>query len=175
MDLMVEQTKLDGVLAITPPVFEDHRGRYVETYNERVYKEAGIGIDFIQDDISVSRHNVLRGIHGDATTWKLITCLEGAFYLVVVDCRPASAQFRQWQAFTLSENNRLQILVPAGFGNGHLVLSDRAIFHYKQNTDYDPTGQFTYRFDDPELGIWWPVKEPILSMRDDYGSFMEGA
>ena len=175
MSLIVKETKMDGVLEITPFVFEDHRGVYVETYNRELYAEHGITVDFVQDDISVSRKNVLRGIHGDAETWKLVSCLMGEFYLVVANCDRDSANFGQWQAFTLSEANRKQILIPPKHGNGHLILSDRAMFHYKQNTYYNPKGQFTYRFDDPELNIWWPTKTPMLSMRDEYGDWPEGS
>jgi dTDP-4-dehydrorhamnose 3,5-epimerase len=160
-------TKLESVLLIKPPtVFEDFRGHYVETYNRTLYAKAGIGMDFLQDDISVSRRHVLRGIHGDDKTWKLISCLQGSFYLVVINNDPASAQYRQWASFTLSDTNRLQVLVPPKFGNGHLVLSEQAIFHYKQTTEYDRAGQFTLLWNDPALKIWWPVQAPIVSERD---------
>lgn len=163
----VEKTKLDGVLLITPPtIFRDFRGEYVETYNERLYREAGIATKFAQDDISVSHRNVLRGIHGDRETWKLISCLYGEFFLAVVNWDTGSTQCRQWVTFTLSEENRLQVLVPPKFGNGHLVTSDRAIFHYKQSTEYNRKEQFTIAWNDPELNIPWPTDNPILSDRD---------
>jgi dTDP-4-dehydrorhamnose 3,5-epimerase len=163
----VSQTRLAGVLKITPPtIFEDFRGHYVETYNENLYQAAGIDVRFVQDDISVSSRNVLRGLHGDSSTWKLISCLEGRFYLVVIDWDPASPHYRHWEAFVLSEQNRQQILVPPRHGLGHLVLSERAIFHYKQSAYYDRASQFTLRWNDPALGIWWPVQTPILSRRD---------
>ena len=165
--MRVQQTSLDGVLVIEPPtVFEDFRGSYIETYNRRLYSEAGIDVDFIQDDISVSSRNVLRGIHGDDTTWKLISCLHGQFYLVVVNWDPESPQRGAWEGFTLSERNRLQVLVPPKHGNGHLVLSEQAIFHYKQSTEYERSGQFTLLWNDPRLGIWWPTQTPVLSRRD---------
>lgn len=160
-------TTLDSVRLIKPPtIFEDFRGHYVETYNERLYREAGIDQHFIQDDISVSRRHVLRGIHGDDKTWKLISCLQGSFYMVVINNDPQSAQYRKWTSFTLSETNRLQVLVPPKFGNGHVVMSEQAIFHYKQTTDYDRSGQFTLIWNDPALGLWWPVQNPIVSERD---------
>ena len=163
----VEKTALDGVLLITPPtLFEDWRGEYVETYNEQLYREHGIDVPFVQDDISVSDKHVLRGLHGDATTWKLISCLHGKFYLVVVNNDPDSSQYRKWTSFVLSDSNRKQVLIPPKFGNGHLVLSDKAIFHYKQNTYYDRAGQFTLLWNDPELGLWWPVPNPLVSRRD---------
>ena len=164
----VKRTKQKGVLLVTPPtVFEDFRGSYVETYNEALYKEAGIAVKFVQDDISVSTRNVLRGIHGDGETWKLISCLFGKFYLVVVNWDNSSSEYKSWQSFVLSDQNRLQVLVPPKFGNGHLVLSDQAIFQYKQNTYYNRAGQFTLLWNDPDLKIWWPEKSPILSQRDE--------
>jgi len=163
----VEKTALDGVLLITPPtLFEDWRGEYVETYNEQLYREHGIEVPFVQDDISVSDRHVLRGLHGDANTWKLISCLYGKFYLVVVNNDADSPQYRKWTSFVLSDVNRKQVLIPPKFGNGHLVLSDKAIFHYKQNTYYDRAGQFTLLWNDPDLGLWWPVPNPLVSRRD---------
>jgi dTDP-4-dehydrorhamnose 3,5-epimerase len=170
--IKVSQTELDGVLSIKPTVFEDFRGEYVEIYNDAFYKENGIDAKFIQDDISVSSKHVLRGIHGDAETYKLISCLYGKFYLVVVNCDKQSKDFSRWQSFVLSDKNRLQVLVPPKYGNAHLVLSNMTIFHYKQSTYYDRTKQFTYKWDDPRLNIWWPIKNPILSKRDQRGHFV---
>lgn len=171
--MQIEKTNLDGVLLIRLAPFEDFRGQYVETYNEAAYHENGISVKFIQDDISVSTRNVLRGVHGDAETWKLISCLHGSFYLMVVNNNSSSPQFRKWQGFTLSDTNRCQILVPPLFGNGHVVISEKAIFHYKQNTYYNPQGQFTIIWNDPEYGMWWPIKTPILSRRDEAGRFVD--
>lgn len=166
------KTDLPGVLLIKPEIFEDFRGQYVELYNEALYRGKGIDVKFIQDDISVSSRHVLRGIHGDRETWKLISCLHGMFYFVAVNCNEASPDFGRWQAFTLSEKNRRQVLVPPFFGNAHLVMSDEAVFHYKQSTDYDPSKQFTYKWNEPRFGIWWPIKNPILSARDECGRFV---
>jgi dTDP-4-dehydrorhamnose 3,5-epimerase len=166
--LEVIPTQLDGVKLIKPvTIFEDFRGFYIETYNEGIYNEAGIAVKFIQDDISISTQNVLRGIHGDSETWKLISCLHGKFYLVVINWDENSPQYGQWQAFTLSDTNHLQVLVPPKFGNGHLVLSDTAIFSYKQSSYYNRAGQFTLKWNDPALRIWWPIQNPILSQRDE--------
>ena len=169
--MKVSKTNLEGVLLIEVEVFEDHRGEYVEIYNEELFRKHGIDLAFIEDDISVSSQGVLRGIHGDDITWKLISCLHGRFYFVVVNCDRASSDFGKWQSFTLSDRNRLQVLVPPKYGNGHVVLSEKAIFHYKQTTTYDPKKQFTYTWDDPVLNIWWPIKNPILSWRDEFGRF----
>ena len=171
--MQVRKTKLDGVLVIKPEVFEDFRGQYVETYNEELYHKNGVSTKFVQDDISVSSRHVLRGIHGDAETWKLVSCMYGKFYLVVVNCDKDSPAFGKWESFVLSDTNRLQVLIPSKHGNGHVVLSDQAIFHYKQNTYYNPKGQFTYKWDDPQLKIWWPVKSPLISQRDELGRFVE--
>jgi dTDP-4-dehydrorhamnose 3,5-epimerase len=165
--IQITNTTLPGVLLIKPDVFEDHRGQYVETYNYNLYHDKGIDVKFVQDDISVSSHNVLRGIHGDFATWKLISCLYGRIYLTVIEVidRRYLGPY-SWEAFTLSDTNRLQVLVPPKYGVGHLVLSEKAIFHYKQSEFYNPNRQFTYHWNDPKLGIKWPVKDPILSVRD---------
>lgn len=166
-DLQVKSTSLKGVKLISPPTnFQDFRGSYVETYNKELYDEAGITEEFIQDDISTSSKHVLRGIHGDQDTAKLISCLYGSFYLVVVNQDKESDEFGKWESFTLSDTNRLQVLVPPKFGNGHLVLSDVAIFHYKQTTSYNRPSQFTILWDDPKFDFWWPISTPILSRRD---------
>lgn len=168
----VTKTEMDGVLIIRPSIFEDFRGEYVETYNDEEYKQKGITCKFIQDDISVSTRGVLRGIHGDGETWKLISCMYGKFYLVVVNCDTESPNFGKWQSVTLSDRNRWQVLVPPKHGNGHFVMSEMAIFHYKQTTYYNPRGQFTYTWNDPKLNIWWPTKTPIVSRRDEEGRFV---
>lgn len=165
--MKVSKTELKGVMLIEPDVFEDNRGYYVETFNEKLYAEHGISAKFIQDDVSVSKKDVLRGIHGDDKTWKLISCLYGEFFFAVVHCDPIADTFGKWKSFILSDKNRLQVLVPPKYGNGHLVLSDKTIFHYKQSTYYDPKSQFTYKWDDPRFNIPWPVKNPILSKRDE--------
>ncbi len=165
--LKVEKTKLDGVLVIHPPTqFEDFRGDYVELYNEELYRAAGIADHFVQDDYSTSTRHVLRGIHGDTKTVKLISCPYGKIYVVVVNNDPASPQFRQWQSFTLSDRTRFQVYIPPKFGNAFLVMSDVAVFHYKQTQYYDRPGQFTIRWNDPAYKLWWPVQTPILSERD---------
>lgn len=165
--LEIRETSLKGVKLIVPPtIFEDFRGSYVETYNRDVYKAGGITEDFIQDDISTSTKGVLRGIHGDPQTTKLVSCLQGSFYLVVVNNDESSDEFGKWESFTISDQNRLQVLIPPKFGNGHLVLSENAIFHYKQTTAYNRESQFTIMWDDPKHNIWWPIKNPILSRRD---------
>lgn len=167
--IKAEKTSLEGVLKFKLDIFEDHRGHYIETYNEKLYKEQGVDIKFVQDDASMSIRGVLRGIHGDNETWKLISCLYGVIYAVVVNCDTDSKQCGKWESFLLAESNGLQVLVPPKHGVAHLVLSDKAIFHYKQSSYYNREKQFTYRYDDERFGIWWPVKDPILSKRDEEG------
>jgi len=165
--MKVEKTKLDGVLLITPPIMaEDFRGTNTEIYHKELYYQNGIKTNFILDSVSTSRKNVLRGIHGDDRTTKLISCLHGCIYFVVLNCDATSPQFGMWQSFTLSEQNRQQVLVPPNFGNGHLVMSDHCVFHYKLNAYYDRNSQFTIRWNDSGHNIWWPIKNPILSERD---------
>lgn len=170
--MIVEPTSLAGVLLIKPDIFEDFRGVYVETYNEKEYHGHGIPQKFVQDDISTSTRGVLRGLHGDAETWKLISCMYGKLYFVVANCDETSTDFGKWQSFILTDANRYQVLVPPKYGNGHLVLSEMAIFHYKQSTYYAPENQFSYRWDDPRLNIWWPLQSPLLSQRDEGGKMI---
>jgi dTDP-4-dehydrorhamnose 3,5-epimerase len=170
--MKVEKTALEGVLLIKPEVFEDHRGEFFELYNEKLYKESGIKVDFVQDDLSVSSKGVLRGLHGDTVTTKLLTCILGRIYMVVVDCNEKSPSFGKWISLTLTEKNRHQLLVPPLYGLGHLALTDRIAMNYKQSSYYDPKGQFTYKWDDPRFKIWWPVKTPVLSQRDESGGYV---
>lgn len=170
----VSKTNLENVLLFKPYIFEDFRGIYAETYNEKEYTSAikeitGQEVKFVQDSMSRSTKNVLRGIHGDPETWKLIDCPKGKIYVVIANCDSDSKNFGKWQSFDLSESNMNQILVPPKFGTSHLILSDEAIFHYKQSTYYNPDvlKQFTYRFDDSRFNIWWPIRNPILSKRDE--------
>lgn len=165
--LQIEETSLFGVLQILPPTdFVDHRGRYLELYNQGLFFESGIKIEFPQDDISVSKRNVLRGIHGDNKTWKLVTCVYGSIHLIVVNNDSHSDEFRKWQSFLITEANRIQILIPPMFGNGHLVMSDSAVFHYKQSEYYEPDTQFTINWSNPIYNFDWPTRNPILSKRD---------
>ena len=166
-ELEVKSCKLEGVKIIKPSThFEDFRGQYIETYNKKMFHEAGIETEFVQDNFSLSSQYVLRGIHGDHHTWKLVSCIYGKFYLVVVNYDPSSFQYKKWESFTLSDTNRLHVLIPPLFGNAHLVLSKEAVFHYKQSSYYDRSSQFTLLWDDPELNIWWPISPQMISQRD---------
>ena len=165
--MKIEKTDLEDVLLIKPSTnFEDFRGTYIETYNRESFERNNINLDFIQDDISRSRKNVLRGLHGDYKTTKLVSCIYGSFYLVVVNNKKDHHQYKKHCTFSLSDRNSLQILIPPGFANGHLVMTDEAIFHYKQTTLYDRNSQFTLKWDDPDLDIFWPKQFPVQSKRD---------
>ena len=120
----------------------------------------------------MSMKNVLRGIHADSDCFKLISCVYGKIYLVVVDCDEKSPNFGQYVSFILTGTNGYQVLVPPMHGVAHLVISDFAVFHYKQSLTYDPARQKTYRFDDERFKIWWPVKNPIISERDERGEYV---
>jgi len=144
--------------------FTDYRGDLYTTW-----KEGDFDLKFNHDKVSTSRKNVLRGIHGDSKSWKLVTCLYGDIYFVIVDNRETSETFLKWDSMTLNSSNKKQVLVPPGVGNGFLVMSDQCVFHYKwayTGTYADVDEQFTIKWDDPIIGIDWPIDNPILSRRD---------
>lgn len=169
------KSDLLGLTVIRPKILEDYRGCFVETFNRKTSDELGVDIPFVRDAISTSSRHVLRGLHYDDKTWKLIQCLAGRIYFVVVDMRPGAETRLRWEAFILSEGNRLQVLVPPLYANGHLVLSDSCVFHYKMSEYYDPPTEMTLKWDDPEVGIHWPIDRPILSPRDHFGCSKEAA
>jgi dTDP-4-dehydrorhamnose 3,5-epimerase len=174
MTLKVQDTNLHGVKLIQPSVFEDHRGSYVELYDTNTFLE-GVGreINFVQDDISVSRKDVLRGLHGDNRTTKLVTVLSGVGYALIADNRKESPTYKKWQSFILSGENRNQLLLPPGIGNSILAISENIVYYYKQDTHFIDGAQFTIKWDDPEWNFWWPIKTPILSMRDERGDYVK--
>jgi len=167
------------VVIIQPDVFYDFRGEYIETWNVETYKgfnskEYNKQLEWKQDDISTSIKYTLRGFHRDSNTWKLIQCVYGALYQVVVDNRPKSKNYLKWEAYALNDKNRTQILIPPGFGNAFLVLSDIAVFSYKQSTLYQgKEKQFTIKWDYPKVGAYWPIDNPILSERDIKAKYLK--
>lgn len=167
MKLQVENTELEGVKLITAPtIFDDFRGDYIEIFNKELYENAGIKVPFVQENYATSFRNVLRGIHGDDITTKLVKCIFGSVYVVIVNNDPSLPQYKKWVSFCLNSSNRKQVLVPPKFGTSYLVISDVAIFHYKQSSYYHQQQQFTVKWNDPEFGIWWPITNPITSKRD---------
>ena len=166
--LEVRPTKFPEVLVVVPDVFSDERGYFKEIFSQRKYEQLGIAASFVQDNLSCSRKGVLRGMHYDQRMAKLVQCLDGEVYDVVVDMREGSPTCKQWDAVELTGENHWQIFVPPGFAHGFLVLSDRAIVCYKQTALYDPSLERAISWCDPTVGIEWPLNgsRPLLSPKD---------
>ena len=157
---------IGGVEIIKPDVFTDYRGDLWTTWKKDEFK---VDLEFNHDKISTSRKHVLRGIHGDFKSWKLVTCLYGEIYFVILDNRKSSDTFGKWESMVLDDKNKKQVLLPPGVGNGFLVMSNHCVFGYKwsYNGNYpDVDDQFSIKWNDPELKITWPIETPILSQRD---------
>lgn len=161
-------TEIPDVIVIEPDVFGDERGFFMESWNRQRYRDAGITDDFVQDNFSLSRRGILRGMHfqNPKAQGKLVSALQGEVLDVAVDLRTASPTFKRWVAVVLSSENKRQMFVPPGFAHGFLVLSETALFHYKCTELYARAHERSFRWDDPEIGIAWPVREPVLSERD---------
>lgn len=168
MSLTVTTTSLPGVLVIEPRVFHDHRGFFLETYHQRKYLEAGITAVFVQDNLSHSRAETLRGLHYQLRRpqAKLISVLQGEIFDVAVDIRRGSPTFGQWVGVRLSAESRRQMFIPEGFAHGFCVLSETADVLYKCSDFYDPTDEYGILWSDPTIAIEWPVTKPILSDKD---------
>jgi dTDP-4-dehydrorhamnose 3,5-epimerase len=166
MQLIVQDTELNGVKRIVTDRFEDYRGELGGVYDEKLYYNAELTAKFTYDMVSMSYKNVLRGLHGDTETTKLVQCLYGTVYNVVINCDETSAEFGKWQGFILSDKNHHQLYIPPKHGNGVYVLSESCIYTYKM-TKAHSNNQFTYAWNDPRFGIRWPTNSPILAARDD--------
>ena len=166
--MKVTTCDLQGLLIIEPDVFGDNRGYFMESWNRQRYREAGLDFDFVQDNFSLSRRGTLRGLHfqNPFAQGKLVSVLQGEVFDVGVDIRRGSPTFGRWFGMTLSAENKRQFFLPPGFAHGFLVLSEMALFHYKCTDYYSPKAEQGFRWDDPEVGIKWPVENPILSQRD---------
>jgi dTDP-4-dehydrorhamnose 3,5-epimerase len=162
------ESKLDGLVVIEPDVFDDDRGFLVETYRNDLWHELGIEIEFVQHNHSRSDRNTLRGIHFQTAPGqaKLVRCSAGRIFDVAVDLRRDSPTFGQWEGHELDDSAHRQLLVPIGFGHGFCVLSGTADVDYQLSSYYDPATESGIAWDDPEVGIEWPVSEPLLSERD---------
>jgi dTDP-4-dehydrorhamnose 3,5-epimerase len=163
-------TRLDGLVLLAPPVFGDSRGFFLETFREDAWAREGVEGPFVQDNHSRSVRGTLRGIHFQTHPGqgKLVRCARGRVWDVVVDLRAGSPTFGEWEAVELSEENAHQLWIPVGFGHGFCVLSDVADFVYKCTAYYDAATESGIRFDDPAVGIEWPIshEEAIYSDRD---------
>ncbi len=158
---------LREVLLLRRKPIVDHRGSFRRVYSTAEYSEVGINEAFVEDNVSVSKRNVLRGLHFDFRLAKFVQVLIGEVFDVVVDIRPESKTYGAWSSFELSGERGEQLLVPRGFAHGFYVTSDSAVVSYKQTAFYDPQSEGQLRWNDPELGIAWPLESaPIVSEKD---------
>jgi len=164
----VIETRLPGVLILEPRSFRDDRGHFAETWQRERYREAGIEGDFVQDNLSFSRHGVLRGLHfqNPLPQGKLVSVLQGEVWDVAVDVRRDSPTFAQWVGVELSGSSLRQLWIPEGFAHGFVVTGDMALFSYKCTNPYSPEFERSLRWDDPYVGIDWPIPDPVLSEKD---------
>jgi len=166
MDL--ERLPLEGLVLIKPRVFADERGFFKETFRQRDYREAGIDLPFVQDNLSRSTYSTLRGLHFQPRQpqGKLVSVIRGRVFDVAVDIRVGSPTFMKWHGLVLDDENHWQFYISPGFAHGFVVLSEVADFHYKCTDYYRPDDQGHIRWNDPDINIDWPIQEPTLSPKD---------
>lgn len=169
--IKVTPCEIEGLFVIEPKVFGDDRGYFVETYNKQEFEECGLTMEFVQDNQSMSRKGVLRGLHFQKNfpQGKLVRVLSGEVFDVAVDIRKGSDTYGKWFGVILSDENKKQFYVPEGFAHGFLVLSETAVFAYKCTDFYHPEDEGGIRYDDPSIGIEWPISddmEILLSEKD---------
>ncbi|MFH5834122.1 dTDP-4-dehydrorhamnose 3,5-epimerase [Halalkalibaculum sp. DA384] len=170
MPFTFEQLKIPDLILVTPKRFTDERGAFMETYKESAFKEYGIDYDFVQDNHSVSRKGVLRGLHYQRpprAQGKLVRAVQGRIFDVAVDIREDSESFGEWVGMELSDQNRRMLFIPPGFAHGFCVLSEQAVVHYKTTAEYAPECEGGIRWDDEELDIDWPNKEILILSKKD--------
>ncbi len=171
--MKIIETDIPGPLIIEPRVFGDERGFFMETWNDAVFREAGLNLSFVQDNHSHSQKGVLRGLHfqNPGPQGKLVRVARGAVFDVAVDLRENSEHFGQWVGVELSAKNNRMLWVPEGFAHGFLTLSDDTDFLYKCTAPYAPQSEHTLAWDDPSVGIQWPIRDldPIISAKDAVG------
>ena len=172
-------TKIHDIILIEPQLFQDSRGFFFESYNQQKFtQKLNIIINFVQDNHSKSEYNVLRGLHYQIIQpqGKLVRVIVGKIFDVAVDIRKSSPTFGKWVGYELSAENKHQLWIPPGFAHGFLVLSDIADVLYKTTDYYNPQGDRTIIWNDPDLGIDWPLKSPpILSAKDSHGQLLKTA
>lgn len=166
--MKIMETKLPGVLIIVPEVFGDARGFFIETWHQERYTKAGLPARFVQDNLSFSTRGVLRGLHfqNPNPQAKLVYVLQGEVFDVAVDIRDGSATFGQWVGINLSADNQRQLYIPGGFAHGFCVTSRETLFAYKCTDFYNPQAEKGIIWNDPDIGIDWPVDTPILAEKD---------
>jgi dTDP-4-dehydrorhamnose 3,5-epimerase len=160
MALQVRETQFADARLFVPDVHTDDRGFFKETYSTAKYRDLGLMDEFVQDSVSFSAKNVIRGLHGARNMSKLVQVLRGEIWDVIVDARRDSPTFGRWQNFELSETNHVQLYIPAGFLHGFLAKTPDVVFSYKHSALYDPAAEFTARWDSPGLAIPWPADGP---------------
>ena len=171
----VQKTDISGLLVIEPQTFADERGFFVETYSRERYREAGIAGEFVQDNLSVSKKGVIRGLHYQAPPFaqgKLVSVPRGRVLDVAVDIRTGSPTFGQFVSVELSAENHKQFWIPAGFAHGFVTLEDDTIFMYKCTNVYSKEHDRGVRWNDPAIGIEWGVTDPIVSAKDEQHPFL---
>jgi dTDP-4-dehydrorhamnose 3,5-epimerase len=167
--MQFHETSIDGAVLIEPDPHLDDRGFFVRVLDAELFRSAGIDpTRFVQENQSRSRHGTLRGLHlrANPSEAKIVRCTHGEVYDVVVDLRPSSPTFRRWEAFALDDRRHLQVYVPPGCGHGFEVLSDVADMAYRHDAYYDAALEAEVRYDDADLGVAWPLSDPVLSERD---------
>lgn len=166
--MKVIETALPGVMIIEPQRHGDERGYFLETWNRAAYQAAGLDLDFVQDNLSSSCRGVLRGMHYQLPNGqgKLVSCVLGEVFDVAVDVRRGSPTFGQWVGVTLTPENARRLYVPPDFAHGFQVVSEQALFTYKVTDVYNRAAEGSFRWDDPAVGIAWPIADPILSDKD---------
>jgi len=166
--MRVTALRLPEVLLIEPRVVSDRRGFFLETYSRQRYAEAGVGAEFVQDNLSRSVRGTLRGLHLQQPhgQGKLVSVVDGEVFDVAVDVRVGSPTFGQWVGQRLTGEDHLQLFLPAGFAHGFCTTSETALFHYKCTDYYDPEAELGVAWDDPDLAIAWPLPDPITSEKD---------
>ena len=171
MGTLTEDLPLAGLRLFRPPVFADARGHFLELFHEARFAELGITEPMVQDNLSYSRARVLRGLHFQAPGWqgKLVSVLRGSIFDVAVDLRRGSPTFGAWHGVNMSAKTHDQLWVPAGFAHGFCVTGDEALVLYKCTTFYQPQHEHTLLWNDPDLGISWPVEDPLVSDKDARG------
>jgi dTDP-4-dehydrorhamnose 3,5-epimerase len=162
--MQISKTALDAPRLIQPVVHGDQRGFFVEAFRADKLADSGIDLTFVQDNHSRSNHGILRGMHFQPGQAKLVRCVRGAIFDVIVDIRGGSPTFGQWEGFELNDDTHHQLLVPDGFAHGFCVLSEVADVVYKVNSYYDPTAEGGFRFDDPAVGIEWPLAPDAMTV-----------
>ena len=167
--MKVAKQEIPDVLLIKPDSFEDSRGFFFESYSKKKYQEFGIDEALLQDNVSFSKRHVLRGLHFQSNNpqGKLVYALQGRVFDVAVDIRRGSPTFKKWVGFELSGENKMQLWIPPGFAHGFCVLSESSLFCYKCSNYYDPGSEISLAWNDPSIGINWPIDNPILSDKDD--------